>query len=128
TTLTARTGGRLPAGFVVTIPKVMIVEHVRAVAELCAVLEKRAKLRAGSIRLELMVETTPAVLNREGEAGLRALVEAGGGRCQAVHFGTYDYTASCNITAAHQTMTHPACDFAKHVMQVTMAGTGLTLS
>ena len=46
----------------------------------------------------------------------------------AAHFGTYDYTASCNITAAHQHMMHPACDFAKHMMQVSFAGTGIWLS
>ncbi|MGH9592650.1 MAG: DUF6986 family protein, partial [Bryobacteraceae bacterium] len=42
--------------------------------------------------------------------------------------GTYDYTAACGITAAYQTMTHPACDFAKHMMQVSLAGTGIWLS
>jgi hypothetical protein len=46
----------------------------------------------------------------------------------AAHFGTYDYTASCSITAAHQHMLHPACDFAKHMMQVSFAGTGIWLS
>jgi hypothetical protein len=46
----------------------------------------------------------------------------------AAHFGTYDYTASCNITAEHQRMDHPACDFARHMMQVAYAGTGLWLS
>ena len=48
--------------------------------------------------------------------------------CTGAHFGTYDYTAACNITAAHQHMTHPACDFARHVMQVALAGTGVRLS
>jgi hypothetical protein len=33
-----------------------------------------------------------------------------------------------NITAAHQRMRHPACDFAKHMMQVSLAGTGVWLS
>ena len=33
-----------------------------------------------------------------------------------------------NITATHQRMRHPACDFAKHVMQVSLAGTGVWLS
>jgi hypothetical protein len=46
----------------------------------------------------------------------------------AAHFGTYDYTASCNITASHQHMTHPACDFARHMMQVAFGGTGVWLS
>src|SRR5437870_1065005 len=50
------------------------------------------------------------------------------GRAVAAHFGTYDYTASCNSTAAHQRMDHPACDFARHMMQVAYAGTGLWLS
>jgi len=50
------------------------------------------------------------------------------GRCTAAHFGTYDYTAGCNITAAHQHMTHPACDFAKNMMQVSFACTGVWLS
>jgi hypothetical protein len=32
------------------------------------------------------------------------------------------------ITAAHQHMRHPACDHAKHAMQVSLAGTGVWLS
>jgi hypothetical protein len=32
------------------------------------------------------------------------------------------------ITAAHQNMLHPVCDFAKHVMQVSLSGTNLWLS
>jgi hypothetical protein len=50
------------------------------------------------------------------------------GRCVAAHFGTYDYTAGRGITAAHQHMTHYACDFAREVMQVALAGTGIWLS
>jgi hypothetical protein len=33
-----------------------------------------------------------------------------------------------DITAAHQRMRHPACDFARHMMQVAYAGTGVWLS
>src|SRR5258706_11115315 len=75
-----------------------------------------------------MIETTQAILNARGESSLPRLLDASAGRCVAAHFGTYDYTASCSITAAYQTMTHPACDFAKHVMQVAFAGTGIWLS
>jgi hypothetical protein len=49
-------------------------------------------------------------------------------RCRGAHFGTYDYTAGVNITAMHQLPGHPACDFARHVMQVSLAGTGVTIS
>ncbi len=128
TTLARSTKGKLPANFVVTLPKITIPEHVATAARLCELLEKRTRLRAGSLRLELMVETTQSILNRRGQAALQELVAAAGGRCRSAHFGTYDYTASCNVTAAHQTMTHPACDFAKHLMQVALAGTGISLS
>ena len=44
------------------------------------------------------------------------------------HLGTYDFTASCNITAAYQTMDHPLCDLAKGMMMLAYAGTGIFLS
>src|SRR5258706_9897124 len=71
-----------------------------------------------------MVEPPQSILNSRGECALPALIAAAKGRCIAAHFGVYDYTASCNITAAYQTMDHPACDFARHVMKVSLAGTG----
>jgi hypothetical protein len=75
-----------------------------------------------------MIETTQAIMNHRGESTLPLLLDASAGRCVAAHFGTYDYTASCSITAAYQSMDHPACDFAKHMMQVAFAGTGIWLS
>ena len=35
---------------------------------------------------------------------------------------------SCGITAAYQTMGHPSCDFARQMMLVSLAGTGVHLS
>jgi len=128
TTLLAESGGRLPANFVVTLPKVTVPEQVSALADLFDLFEREAGLAAGSLKLELMVETTQSIINRRGECALPLLVEAGRGRCMAAHFGTYDYTASCQITAAHQHMTHPACDHARHAMQVALGGTGVWLS
>src|SRR6201987_513255 len=78
--------------------------------------------------MEMMIETTQSIINRDGRINLPLLLRAAGGRCAAAHFGTYDYTANCSITAAHQHMMHPACDFAKHMMQVSFAGTGIWLS
>ncbi|MDA2914804.1 urate hydroxylase PuuD, partial [Acidobacteriia bacterium AH_259_A11_L15] len=68
-----------------------------------------------------------AILNDRGQCALPGLVAAARGRCVAAHFGTYDYTAGCNITAAHQHMLHPACDFARDMMQVALAGTSIWL-
>jgi citrate lyase beta subunit len=121
-------GGRLPENFVVTLPKVTVPEQVEALAGLFDLFEQASGLAAGSLKMELMVETTQSIINERGETGLPLLVAAARGRCTAAHFGTYDYTASCQITAAHQHMTHPACDFARHVMQVALGGTGVWLS
>ena len=76
----------------------------------------------------MMIETTQSIINERGEIGLPQLLEAARGRCIAAHFGTYDYTASCSITAAYQDMLHPACDFARNMMQVSFGGTGIWLS
>jgi citrate lyase beta subunit len=127
-TLLDQTGGTLPDNFVVTLPKITVPEQVAALADLFELLEKEIGLAAGSLKLEMMIETTQSVINERGEINLPLLLAAARGRCTAAHFGTYDYTASCSITAAHQHMMHPACDFAKHLMQVSFAGTGVWLS
>ena len=128
TTLSRATRRHLPPNFVVTIPKLMGPGHVSAVARACAALERSLKLRAGAIALELMIETPQSILAADGSSSLRALVAAGGGRVRGAHFGTYDYTALCGITASWQHMRHAACDFAKHMMQVALAQTGVWLS
>ncbi|MEK7354892.1 MAG: phosphoenolpyruvate kinase, partial [Bdellovibrionota bacterium] len=69
-----------------------------------------------------------SIIDRNGRLPLREFVNAGQGRCISAHFGTYDYTAGCNITAAFQQMGNPVCDFAKHVMQVSLAGSPIMLS
>lgn len=120
--------GRLPEHFVVTLPKVTSPRQVATLAELLDRLEKELGLEPESVHVEIMVETPQAVIGPGGEAAPPALVEAGNGRVVGAHFGTYDYTASLGITAAHQHMTHPACDFARHVMQVSLAGRGVRLS
>lgn len=128
TTLCQETGGALPSGFVITLPKVTHTGQVTALVSLLEALESALSIAAGSLRLELMIETTQSVLTPSGLAAPGLLVEAAKGRCVAAHFGTYDYTASCNITAREQRHDHPAADFARHVMQVTLARTGVRLS
>ncbi|WP_394823263.1 DUF6986 family protein [Pendulispora albinea] len=127
-TLLEATGGKLPPNYVTTLPKVQLPEHVAVMAEALELLEARFRLPKGSLVFEIMVEQTQAIFAPDGKVALPALIDAAAGRCVAAHLGTYDYTASCGITAAHQHMAHPACDFAKHVMQVSLAGTGIWLS
>jgi citrate lyase beta subunit len=128
TTLLERTGGKLPENFVVTLPKITSPEQVSALVRMLEVLEQDRGLPPGALKLELMVETPQSLFDMQGRLALPAIVAAAEGRCVAAHLGVYDYTASLNITAAHQSMTHPACDFARHVAQVSLAGTGVALS
>lgn len=119
---------RLPDNFAVTLCKVMAPAHVSTVADACSTLERKLKLTPKAIRFELMIETPQAILAPDGSSALRGLVGAGGGRVRSAHLGVYDYTALCGITAAWQHLQHPACDFARHMMQVALAQTGVTLS
>lgn len=128
TRLVNASGGRLPDNFVVTLPKVVAPDQVTVLAALLEQLERHLGLPERSLLFEIMIETPQAVIDSAGGAAIPALVAAARGRCIAAHFGTYDYTASLNVTATHQTMTHPACDFAKSVLQVALAGTGVWIS
>lgn len=127
-TLVQHTGGALPNGFVVTLPKVVMPAQVSALATLLSELEQRLKLPARALKLELMIETPQSIFDPDGKVALPSLIAAADGRCVAAHFGVYDYTASNNITALYQTMDHPACDFARTVMKVVLSGTGIWLS
>jgi citrate lyase beta subunit len=126
--LLTASGGVLPENFVITLPKVNIPEQPRTLVRLLEILETRHRLPAGTLRFELMVETTQALIGPDGYCPLPSLLAAGEGRCIGAHLGTYDFTASCNITAAHQTMDHPMCDLAKGLMLLSYAGTGIFLS
>jgi hypothetical protein len=127
-TLLGETGGRLPGNFVVTLPKVSIAEQPRAFVRLLEILEKRHGLPKGALQLEIMIELTQALLGTTGYSPLHAFLAACEGRCVGAHLGTYDFTASCNITAAYQMMDHPMCDLAKGMMVLAYGSTGVFLS
>ena len=126
--LLTESGGTLPSNFVVTLPKITARGQVARLAAAFTEIEQRHALGAGSLRMELMVETPFSIFDDRGAVSLPSLVAEGDGRVSAAHFGTYDYTASLGITAAHQHMRHPVCDFARGVMQVALAGSGVWLS
>jgi citrate lyase beta subunit len=128
TTLVEKSGGKLPDNFVVTLPKIVVPEQVTALADIFDELEPKLGLAPDSLKMEMMIETTQSIIGSDGYVALPGLLEAARGRCTAAHFGTYDYTASCSITAAYQDMLHPACDFARNMMQVAFGGTGVWLS
>lgn len=127
-TLVKETGGELPENFVVMLPKVTIPEQPETLAELFEILEEETGMKKGSLKMEMMVETTQSIMANNGTNPLSKFIKAAKGRCIAMHFGTYDYTASCGITAKYQEMNHPVCDFAHHMTKVALAHTGIWLS
>jgi len=123
--LDAAGGAGLPAGWVVTLPKVSRVAQVEAMVLLCERLEAAHGVPAGRLRFELQIETPQAVLGPDGAATLARMVHAAGGRCVGLHFGTYDFAAALGVAAAEQSLDHPLADHAKSVMLLATAGTGV---
>lgn len=110
--------GRLPPGFLVTLPKV---EDDEAPAALVAALERlEAALGLEPIAVELMVESP-------GGLDLRRRIEACRGRCVAVHLGAYDYLTACGVGPGDQDLGHPALDHARLTLHRETAGTGVAL-
>jgi citrate lyase beta subunit len=128
TTLLDTGPGPPPAGLRLTLPKVSYAEQVTAMARLCEEFESATGLAPGQIRFEIQIETTQAILGPDGRTTVARMIDAARGRLTGLHYGTYDYSAACQISAAHQALDHPAADHAKAVMQTAAAGTGIQLS
>ncbi|MFI5563494.1 DUF6986 family protein [Amycolatopsis japonica] len=120
--------GPLPDGFVVTLPKVTAVEQVEVAADVMERLESAYGLAEGVLRFEVQIETAQSIVDIDGTVAVPRIIEAARGRCSGLHYGTYDYSAGLGISAEYQSMEHPAADFAKQLMQVSAAGTGVRLS
>lgn len=120
--------GGLPSGLLLTLPKVTYPEQVTAMAALCEQFEKAHGLASGRIGFEIQIETSQSILGADGRATVARMIDAAGGRATGLHYGTFDYSACCGVSAAYQSMDHPAADHAKAVMQVAAAGTGVRLS
>jgi citrate lyase beta subunit len=126
-TTLAEAGG-LPGGLVLTLPKVTYPEQVGAMVRLCEEFEKAHGLATARIGFEIQIETTQSIVGADGRATVARMIDAAEGRATSLHYGTFDYSASCGVSAAYQAMDHPAADHAKAVMQVAAAGTGVRLS
>ncbi|KUL38165.1 aldolase [Streptomyces sp. NRRL F-4489] len=120
--------GGLPEGLVLTLPKVTYAEQVTAMVRLLEAFEKARGLAPGRIGFEIQIETTQSILGADGRATVARMIEAAEGRATSLHYGTFDYSASCGVSAAYQASDHPVADHAKAVMQVAAAGTGVRLS
>ncbi len=122
-------GAELPPGFVITLPKVTSDAQVTAMNVLCQRFESAYGLvHPKRLWFEIQVEMPQLILGADGAATIARCVHAGGNRLIGLHYGTYDYSAAVGVSAAYQSLDHPAADYAKAVMQVAAAGTGVSLS
>ncbi|HEY7334201.1 MAG TPA: hypothetical protein VH639_04895 [Bryobacteraceae bacterium] len=104
-----------PENFVVTLPKIVVPQQVGELAEIIQAYP--------GVRMEMMIEAPRALMR------IPELIEAARGLCSAAHFGPYDYSASLGLAAAPaQIPSHPACDFAKCLMQAHFSGTGIRVA
>jgi hypothetical protein len=115
----------MPENFVVTLPKVTDAKQVKDLTRRLSKIEKERKLKKDSIGIELMIETPDAIFDKRGRVAVPGLIKAARGRCKSVHFGAYDYTAALGISASFQDTRHPACGFARSVIQAACVGTGV---
>ncbi|MGW3625639.1 DUF6986 family protein [Streptomyces sp. NPDC000880] len=120
--------GALPDGLVLTLPKVTYTEQVTAMVRLLEEFEKARGLEAGRIGFEIQIETSQSILAADGTAAVARMIDAAEGRATGLHYGTFDYSACLGVSAAYQASDHPAADYAKAVMQVAAAGTGVRVS
>ena len=119
----------LSRAFVITLPKVTSAAQVSAMNVLCGRFERIYGIDSFQrLVFEIQVETPQAILGADGTATIAKCVHAAPRRLTGLHFGAYDYSAALGIAAAYQSMEHPAADYAKAVMQVAAAGTGVRLS
>lgn len=121
-------GHGMPDEFVITLPKVSAIEQVAVMVDACLVLEKEHGLQSGSLKFEIQIEMPQAILGSDGRVPAAGMIDAAEGRLTAFHYGTYDYSAAIGVSAAFQTLDHPAADFAKSVLQVVTAQTGVRVS
>ncbi|MDR3606204.1 MAG: phosphoenolpyruvate kinase [Oligoflexia bacterium] len=124
----AAQGRRIPENFVVTLPKVASAEQGRIFAKALTQLEKKLKIKADSLRFEVLVELPELLMNQEGICELPRLRGVAKGRLRGAHFGIYDYLSNCDVASSNQELTHPACDHARMIMQTAFSGTDVQLS
>src|SRR4051812_25546920 len=80
TSLLGETAGKLPAGFVITVPKIQLPEQMTAAIRFFEILEAKHNLEPGTLKIEPMIETPQAIINHEGRVGLHSLIDAAEGR------------------------------------------------
>lgn len=120
--------GRLPGGFTITLPDVMDAAQVGVFTDYLDRLEAALGLPRGVLHFEIQIDLPQVLADHRGGLGIRRILTSGQGRIGTVHFGAASYTAALGLPHEEQRLDHPACDFARHVLQTSVAGRGIRLS
>jgi citrate lyase beta subunit len=126
--LLTRTEGRLPAQFVVTLPKIGSADEVGAFVRLLESLERASGLPHRSLRLELMVEAPPMIIGPKGSSVLPEILAVCDDRCRGLHLGLYDFLSSMDVVSSAQSYRHPMADHLRVVTKAAATATPLWLS
>lgn len=126
--LSDRIGGAPPAGLVVTLPKVRRAEEVDALARALAAIEAGLGAAPDALPMEIMLEAPELLVGERGDVPLARIARAHADRLESVHVGSYDLTARLDVLGCDQAMGHPACELARTLAKVALAGTGVELS
>jgi citrate lyase beta subunit len=110
-------GGRVPEGFVVTLPKVRSAAEVSTLVEALSTIERA--LGVDKTGIELMAETKEAA---EADA-LASFIRAGDGRVRSLHLGAYDFLSELGVLARSQRLHHPYTDALRVSMKLVTADT-----
>lgn len=127
-TLIEESGGIIPERFIVTLPKLVSTKQTAILSKILTSIEKEFGLKENSIKTEVMIETPQILIDNSGKIPLSQIANESKGRLIAAHFGVYDYSSLLNITSQFQNMKHNVCDFARSIMQISFAGTGVRIS
>ena len=74
-TLNEETQGKVPENFVVTLPKITTPDQVTALVRLLEKIEDKTDFAKGSLKLETMIETTQAIIGKDGRHMVPLIVQ-----------------------------------------------------
>lgn len=126
--LLTRTEGRLPAQFVVTLPKIASADEVAGFVRVLESIEQSSGLPARTLRLELMVESPSMIIGPKGSSVLPEVLAACDDRCRGLHLGLYDFLSSMDVASTAQSYRHPMADHLRVVTKAAATSTLLWLS
>lgn len=119
--------GRLPGGFTITLPEVLAAEQVALFTEFLDRLEAALGLPGGVLHFEIQIDLPEALADHRGGLGIRRMLSSGQGRIGTVHLNAASYTAALGLPHEEQRLDHPACDFARGILQTSVSGRGVRL-